>query len=155
MGMVEINRKFLQNMEHPRAPMYVQVLVTVMHVGWCYLLTDYFELGLIGCALSLTVSQAINMVILHGFTTYCLSKEVREKAWFNMFKKEFVGECFDMQGLREYFKMGVSSIGMLSLEWWCYEFMMVFSARLGVIESATQIVLANFSSLIYMFPLGL
>lgn len=72
-----------------------------------------------------------------------------------MFKRENIKECFDLEGLREYFRMGISSIGMLSLEWWCYEFMMVFSARLGVIESATQIVLSNFSSLIYMFPLGL
>jgi len=51
--------------------------------------------------------------------------------------------------------MGLSSIGMLSLEWWSYELMMVFAASLSVAESATQIIIMNAASLCFMTPLGL
>ena len=43
---------------------------------------------------------------------------------------------------------------MSAFEWWSYELMMVFAARLSINESATQVIILNYCSLAFMLPLG-
>lgn len=58
-------------------------------------------------------------------------ERTKKEAWFSPFKSVTVMKlCFDMRGMLDYFKMGLPSIGMLCLEWWCYEFMMFFACYL-------------------------
>jgi MATE family multidrug resistance protein len=135
--------------------MYIQFFITATHVFWCWLFTDHMELGLRGCALSMSVAHLINLLIMHSYTSFYTDLKMRQQAWFSIFDKANFKECFDSQGLLHYYKLGMSSIGMISLEWWCYEIMMVFAARLGVMASATQIIMMNFNSLAFMFPAGL
>jgi multidrug resistance protein, MATE family len=154
-GQVDINRRFLVNMGCTKAPMFIQLFITILHVGWCYIFIDYLQMGFKGAALAMMISSLLSLIIAYVYTEFRVSKELRDQAWFSPFSKDHMHACFDLVGLKSYYKMGLSCIGMLSLEWWSFEIMMIFAARLGVLESASQIVIMNFNSLCYMFPLGL
>jgi hypothetical protein len=83
------------------------------------------SLGMIGCAISMSFTSLINLIIIHVYTSLYLEAEKRDQAWFSMFKGDKISECFDKQGLLQYYKIGISAIGMLSIEWWCFEIMMI------------------------------
>ena len=125
-----------------------------MHILICYILTDSFEMGIKGTGIATTFSNLLSLVAHSIYTTYYTDERLRTEAWFLPIG-ERMQECFNVRGLFEYFKLGLSSIGMLSLEWWSYELMMVFAASLSVGESATQIIIMNACSFFFMFPLGL
>ena len=76
-------------------------------------------------------------------------------AWFIPFRADVKSECFDKNGLIDYFKEGIPSIGMLSLEWWAYEIMTVFAAYISLKATAAQVILINLASLFFMPVLGL
>jgi Na+-driven multidrug efflux pump len=135
MGLIDSNRRFLQNMDYQRAPMWIQLVVTLFHIPLCFWLTS--ELGVQGTGLATVLSNLLSLLGHAGFTTYFTGERVRGQAWFLPFKQEVRAECFDLAGLRQYARLGLSSIGMLSLEWWSYELMMVFAAKLSVAASAT------------------
>lgn len=152
-AMTDINRKFLQTMGYQKGPMFIQITVTICHIVITYLLIDMVGLGITGIGIATTLSNFSSFIIHSYYTTKFTNERLRKEAWFLPIGDR-TRECFDIGGLKDYFKLGLSSIGMTSLEWWSYELMMVFAARLSVGESATQIIILNASSLTFMFPLG-
>ena len=43
---------------------------------------------------------------------------------------------FNIDGLLEYLKIGIPSIGVLCLDWWSFEVMMIFASGLSVLDVA-------------------
>lgn len=64
-------------------------------------------------------------------------------------------ECFELLGLIDYMKLGLPSIGMVCIEWWSFEIMTIYSAWLGVRETATQIIILNTEIIAFMATLGI
>jgi Na+-driven multidrug efflux pump len=42
----------------------------------------------------------------------------------------------------------------MCIEWWAFEFVVIFSGILGVRELAAMVAIMNINSFIFMFPLG-
>ena len=116
--------------------MIIQVIATAFHFLWCYILIDVCELGATGAGIATTFTHFMTMVGQYAYTCFVLSPELKEKAWFNPFKEENKQACFDRVALIEYFKQGIPSTGMLCLEWWAFEIMILFSAFISLKATA-------------------
>lgn len=81
-------------------------------------------------------------------TVYC--------AWFRPDLKESfffpTKECFD--DLWDYFKIGLPSSAMHSIEWWSYEIQAVLASTLGILEGGSMVILINVLTVLTMIPLG-
>ena len=116
--------------------MYIQVLTTVFHFLWCYILIDVYDLGASGAGIATTFTHFLTMAGCHVYTSYVLTPELKLKAWFHPFKQENKHACFDKQGLIDFFKKSIPSTGMLCLEWWAFEIMIFFSAFISIKATA-------------------
>ena len=140
-------------MGYQTGPMLIQIFISVFHVVITYLFSEVAGLHVEGIGLATTISNFVNIIMFFIFTMKFTDARVLKEAWF-LPRGAAAKECFNARGLVEYFKIGLSCIGMSAFEWWSYELMMVFAARLSVNESATQVIILNYCSLAFMIPLG-
>lgn len=95
MGMIDSNRRFLVNMGYATVPMFIQICVALLHIFWCYLLTDFYELGIKGTAISSSISNLTCLIAITIYSAYFTDKRLRNEAWFSPFSKVGRKECFD------------------------------------------------------------
>lgn len=62
LGLLDINRRFLVTMGYQNAPMCIQLLITAMHVGWCWVAVEKMEWGIKGTAIATTLTHFINVM---------------------------------------------------------------------------------------------
>jgi len=65
---------------------------------------------------------------------------------------------YDMSIFKEvsvYLKIGIPNMLMLCCEWWIFEILTIFSGLLGVTQLATEVVIVNIITFIFMIPLGI
>ena len=55
----ETVRRYLQAMGHFKLMMKVQILITVLHLLWCYVFILYFRLGVVGAAIATCITYWI------------------------------------------------------------------------------------------------
>lgn len=53
-----------------------------------------------------------------------------------------------------YLKLAAPTTFLMCIEWWAFEFVVIFSGILGVKELAAMVAIMNINSFIFMFPLG-
>ncbi len=94
-------------------------------------------MGAQGTGIATTMTHFFTMVALHIYTEKCLTREMKEKAWFSPFRSDVKHECFEMKGLIEYFKLGIPSTGMPCLEWWALEIMTLLAAFISLKATAS------------------
>jgi MATE family multidrug resistance protein len=58
-------------------------------------------------------------------------------------------------GILNFLKIGVPGMLMLCFEWWAFELLAIFTGTLGVYQLATEVVIINLISFIFMLPLGI
>ena len=122
--LADTNKRLLNSMNHQNGPMLVQLGVSVSHYFVTYFLCYDMGMGVKGPALAFTITTINLFVCTALFTEYVGRKDPKIKeAWFMPSRK-----TFEVQGLREYLKVGVPSIGMLCFEWWSFEIMILISA---------------------------
>ena len=68
-GLVDSNRRLLNTMEYQTAPMAIQLISLPFHILGCYLLTDYWGLGIKGTAIASSITSLFNFVALWIFTS--------------------------------------------------------------------------------------
>jgi len=112
-------------------------------------------MGIKGTAIASSITNLINFVVFWVYSSRFTEKRLREETWFLPKNMVEVKECCNSKSLWEFVKIGVGSMGTICLEWWSFEFMMLFSSYISVKATATQIILMNTCSLCFMLPLGL
>ena len=112
-------------------------------------------MGIKGTAIASSFTNLIMFVQFWIYTSRFTEKQLREETWFFPRNMTEIRECCNAQGIWEYVKIGVGSMGTICLEWWSFEFIMLFSSYISVKATATQIILMNTCSLCFMLPLGL
>jgi MATE family multidrug resistance protein len=135
--------------------MIIQVVCLPLHILWCYILTDVYEMGINGTAISSSFTNLIIFIMFWIYSSLYTEQKLKEETWFLPRNHSEIMECCNSKSLWEFFKFGVGSIGTICLEWWSFEFMMLFSSYISVKATATQIILMNTCSLCFMLPLGL
>jgi MATE family multidrug resistance protein len=150
LSLIDSTRKFLSTMGYQNGPMIIQISATVLHNGWCYLFTDYMEMGVHGTALATTITYLVSLIAFEIYVKKFTEERLLKEAWFLPSK-----ECFDWQGIKDFMKMGIASIGMMCLEWWSFEIMAIIAAFISVQAVATQVIVLNTAVISFMPVLGL
>lgn len=90
----------------------MMIAASIYHVVILYVLVDVCGWGIYGCSWGTVITYFINFVVV---TIYCgwMRPDLKESFFFP------TRECFD--DLWEYFKIGLPSSAMISLEWWSFE----------------------------------
>jgi MATE family multidrug resistance protein len=90
------------------------------------------------------------MIGCHIYTTYFTDERLRREAWFFP-----TAASFKIDGLIQFMKLGLPSIGMLCLEWWSFELMTLYSAFISMKATAVQIIILNTAVITFMPAVGL
>jgi len=94
-------------------------------------------MGIKGTAYASTITNLTNFIVFWVYSSRFTEKKIREETWFLPRNMTEVKECCNSKGLWEFVKFGFSSMGTICLEWWSFEFMMLFSSYISVKASAT------------------
>lgn len=96
------------------------------------------------------ITFGTNLIGYHIYSGNFTDEKLRKEAWFLPNK-----ECFDIQGLITFLKMGIPSIGMICLEWWSFEILILFSAYISMTATSANIIVLNTAVTSFMPALGL
>jgi Na+-driven multidrug efflux pump len=55
-----------------------------------------------------------------------------------------------MDGFIEFLKFGINSIGLVCLDWWSFEFLVLFAAGISVNSIAVQVIVLNNANMFLM-----
>ena len=113
--------------ELTRIPLICQAIGTVIHIGFCLLLVNKFEMGIEGIGYASSISNLSVYVALVMYTSWTPS--IQEAVQ--------MPNARTFQGLSEYLALGVPLAMMLCLEWWAFEAMVIMSGYIGVDAQAT------------------
>lgn len=97
--------------------------------------------------------MAINVTYILNFSIQELYVNVYKKSYFAQFRAPIVSaETFS--DWLTFIKLAVPTTALMCLEWWAFEFIIMFAGVLGVTELAAQVAIMNVNGLIFMFSLG-
>lgn len=89
----------------------MMIAASIYHCIILYILVHVFDYGIYGCSWGTVITYIINTLIV---TIYCARREDLKESFFFPTR-----ECFD--DMWDYFKIGLPSSAMISLEWWSFE----------------------------------
>ena len=123
----------------------MMVAASIYHCIIVYSLVNVFNWGIYGCSWGTVFTYVINICVV---TFYCgyYRTDLKESFFFP------TRECFD--DMWDYFKIGLPSSAMISLEWWSFELQAVFSSWLGIVYGGSMVIIVNTLTVIAMIPFG-
>ncbi|WRX14560.1 Multi antimicrobial extrusion protein - like 10 [Theobroma cacao] len=116
----------------------------LIHIPLCWALVFKSELGNLGGAVAISISNWLNVIFLALYMWYsptCAKTRV-----------PITMELF--QGIREFFGFAIPSAVMVCLEWWSFELLILLSGILPNPELETSVLLNTIATL-YAIPYGL
>jgi Na+-driven multidrug efflux pump len=72
-----------------------------LHIGWCFFLVDYFDMGLRGLALATSITSFTGFIALSIYTSRYTDDNLRTLTWYIPATKNQWLEVLDKQGLKE------------------------------------------------------
>ncbi|CAL9039549.1 protein DETOXIFICATION 48-like [Musa acuminata AAA Group] len=126
---------------------YCSLVSVVLHVPLNYILVVHLKMGIAGVALAMVWT---NLNLLICLLLFVLCSGVCKDSW--------VSPSMDcLRGWSKLLKLAVPSCVSVCLEWWWYEFMILFSGLLANPRAAVASmgILIQTTSLVYVFPSAL
>ncbi|KAM7266612.1 hypothetical protein ACFE04_004509 [Oxalis oulophora] len=126
---------------------YCSLISVVMHIPLNFILVVYFRLGVAGVALAMVWSNLIFLILL---LFYVYFSDVYRDSW--------VSPSVDcIKGWPNLLSLALPTCLSVCLEWWWYEFMIMFSGFLVNPKAtvASMGILIQTTSLVYVFPSAL
>jgi len=142
----DITRTFLNCFEKTNVAMVIQLVTTTLHIVWSYIFITYFEMKLVGTAISNTLTAVLNLATILIYTSYNLP-ELKE-AWFFPGRDSFTH-------LGEYLKVSIPTMLMVCLEWWTFEIQTFFASFISVDSTGAQVIILNTIYIYFCFTLGI
>jgi MATE family multidrug resistance protein len=105
------------------------------------------EMGVFGAAMAINVTYILNFTIQEFYVN------VYKKQYFSQFKAP-IASAETFSDWLTFIKLGVPTTALMCLEWWAFEFIIMFAGVLGVTELAAQVAIMNVNGLVFMFSLG-
>lgn len=100
-----------------------------------------------GAAAATNITYILNMIIADVIV------RMKQKTTFEDMVFWYDKTIFN--GIGTFLKIGVPGMLMLCFEWWAFELLAIFTGNLGVTQLATEVVIINLISFIFMLPLGI
>ena len=141
----DATRQYLNSIKQSAVITYMMLAASVYHCIILYVLVDVYDYGIYGCSWGTVITYFINSVVV---TVYCgwIRTDLKESFFFP------TRECFD--NMWDYFKIGLPSSAMISLEWWSFELQAVFASWLGIVYGGSMVILINTLTVLTMIPFG-
>ena len=123
----------------------MMIAASIYHIIILYILVDVYDYGIYGCSWGTVITYVINFIVV---TFYCgyMRPDLKESFFFP------TKECFS--DMWDYFKIGLPSSAMISLEWWSFEIQAIMASYLGIIYGGAMIILINTLTILTMIPFG-
>jgi MATE family multidrug resistance protein len=141
----DATRQYLNAMKESSVITYMMIAASIYHSIILYILVIVYDFGIYGCSWGTVITYIINSLVV---TIYCgvFRPDLKESFfWPNK-------ECFE--DLWEYFKIGLPSSAMISLEWWSFELQAVMASWLGIVQGGSMVIMMNALTVIAMVPFG-
>ena len=126
-------------------PMVATVACSILYLFLCFLLLLYFEMGIIGLAVAISIKECA-LYFMTLIYCYC-SESVRSLL--------VPHDSESLKGLGEYLKLSVSSTFMISSARWANHLISFMAGILGVVELASITVVFSFRVFLYTFAQGI
>ncbi|MCO5581247.1 hypothetical protein L7F22_035125 [Adiantum nelumboides] len=139
--------RFLQTQSLVYPMLACSGLAAAIHVPLCWVLVYKTSLGFTGAALSTSICNWINVILLYGYITLSPSCSMT-RAPLSLHSLKYTGS---------FVKLALPSAAMLCLEWWCYEVLLLLSGLLPnpELQTSTVSICLNFANLTFQIPFGL
>ncbi|XAR68382.1 hypothetical protein NMG60_11003483 [Bertholletia excelsa] len=139
--------KFLQTQNIVFPMMITAGITTLFHILVCWVLVIKSGLGIIGAALANSISYWLNVLLLALYVKFSSSCV---KSWAG-FSKEA------LNGIPTFLKLAIPSAGMVCLEMWSFEMMVLLSGLLPnpQLETSVLSICLNTAATVWMIPFGL
>ena len=124
-GHYNLYKRWLACMMITVVPMVAMIVATILHIPLCFLLADYFEMGINGLGLATSIKDSILLLVVMIYAN--CSSDVKPALSLPCARKSF-------SGWGEYLKISLPSTVMICAEWWAYQVIEVMSGILGVEE---------------------
>jgi MATE family multidrug resistance protein len=119
-----------------------QAFAFVLHVAWCVLLIDFYDLGWFGASLALNVTYITTFVVQEFYVL------VYKRSVFDRYRAPlFEEESFCDWPL--YIKLAFPTSALMCIEWWAFEFIIIFAGIIGVKSLAAQVAIMNVNGFIF------
>lgn len=130
---------------HKSALVTVTMVTTaLLHIFWCFLLTQIVNLDFQGIGLATLISYVFNVVML---TVLCTTMSDLKPSFF-FFKSD------TLKHLGAYLKIGISSAFMLCLEWGALEILAILANFISLDAVGAQVLALNTFVVLMMVPFG-
>jgi len=134
-------------MQYSFVSTYTQAFTTLIHIIWCYFFIIRLDLGVYGASLALNTTYISNFLIQEFYVN------VYKRSIFDNYRAPlFEEESF--LDWPNYLKLAIPTTLLMCIEWWAFEFIIIFSGMLGVKELGAMVAIMNVNGFIFMFPLG-
>ncbi|CAI0547564.1 unnamed protein product [Linum tenue] len=122
-------------------------LVLCFHVVACWTLVYKLGIGYVGAAMAISFSTWLNVLLL---ACYVRLSPVCERT-----RGDLTGEAF--RGVKQFFRLGISSALMVCLKWWSMELLILLSGLLSnpKLETSVLSICLSISTLHFTVPYGL
>ena len=119
-------KRLLQTIGKERVSTTIQIVTTLLHIGWGYLFIIHMEMGVLGAAIALNITYLANCWAQEFYIRYI------DWPFFKDFLQPlFSKESFSWSGAKEFLKLGVPGTMMQCAEWWAFELLAIFAGILG------------------------
>jgi len=108
----ETFRRFLQNMQVFYLTMCIQGATILLHILWNYIFIIVLDLEVFGAALSLCITNFLNLILLNVYLLV-FKNTIEKESWHYMNADTF-------KNWKEYLKYAIPSMLGDSLNWWSY-----------------------------------
>ena len=140
-------RNFLNSVGQSKILQYAVSSTIFIHIVLCYLLTMYWDFGVMGVSFSTMVTIFFNMLFVMIYAWKVSEYEIRPVP-------RRMKPLLRQHDLRTYMSIGVPSIIMLMAEWIGVEIMIVLAATISVSALGAMSISYSFFNIIYQFPYG-
>lgn len=118
------------------------------HFFILWLFVIHLQMGIVGASVGTIVTYFFNIIIVTVYCSYKRSSdEVLRESFFLPTR-----ECFD--DLWDYFRIGLPSSAMISLEWWSFEIQAILASYISVVAVGSMVILVNTLTVLTMIPFG-
>ncbi|KAG8001921.1 Multidrug and toxin extrusion protein 1 [Nibea albiflora] len=142
--MYALETKYLQNQGIIWPQVITGFAVNLLNVLMNYIFIFPLKLGVVGSAVSNTVSE---FAMAGALYIYIIWKGLHKATWGGWSK-----EC--LRDWDTFIHLAIPSMAMMCVEWWTYEIGTFLAGLISEVEIGTQTIVYELAGFAYMFPLG-
>lgn len=147
--LVEINRRFLQNLGYSSVPMVILMIVGGLHIFWCWLMIEYFSFGVRGSALASAVTSLTNYVLQTLYLFLIVKRHPKLGEAVGLPNKD----SFSLKGLKSFMELGLPTLIQGCLENWIFDIVFLCAAWISL-EAQGAVMIVIQATLLLHFPVG-